>query len=111
MSDFLQVITTTNSEETASKIAQQLVEDRLAACVQVQGPLTSTYWWQGTIEKSQEWSCVIKTNSKRYLEVEAKIRALHPYEEPEILAFPVVQGSGSYLRWLSSIVDPASDGT
>ena len=109
MPEFLQVVTTVDDEQHATNIAQQLVESRLAACVQVKGPFTSTYWWEGKIESAREWSCVIKTSSKRYDEVEEKIRALHPYEEPEILAFPVVKGSESYLRWLSSIVDSTSD--
>ena len=109
MHEFLQVVTTVDEERHAANLARQLVKSRLAACVQVKGPFTSTYWWKGKIETAREWGCVIKTSSKRYSEVEAKIRALHPYEEPEILAFPVVRGSESYLEWLASIVDSAPD--
>jgi periplasmic divalent cation tolerance protein len=108
MSDFLQVVTTVDDEQHATKIARQLVEGRLAACVQVEGPLQSSYWWQGKVETAREWRCTIKTTEDRYEELEEKIRALHPYEEPEILAFPIARGSEGYLGWLSSIVRPTS---
>jgi periplasmic divalent cation tolerance protein len=108
MSDFLQVITTVDDEDHASKIAQELVGGHLAACVQVEGPIQSTYWWKGKVERAEEWRCTIKTTAERYEELEQKIRALHPYEEPEILAFRVARGSEGYLGWLSSIVRPTS---
>ncbi len=106
MRGILQVVTTVDDEQNATKIAKQLVECRLAACVQVEGPIQSSYWWQGKVETTREWRCSIKTTEGRYKELEEKIRALHPYEEPEILAFAVVQGSKSYLDWLESIVSP-----
>lgn len=102
MTNFIQVFTTTARKQEAQQIAQTLVEERLAACVQILGPITSTYRWQGTIETSEEWLCLIKTRQELYAQLEASIRRVHPYEVPEILALPVVAGSPSYLAWLET---------
>jgi periplasmic divalent cation tolerance protein len=101
MADYLQVTTAAGSEEEAERISAALVERRLAACVQVIGPISSRYRWQGEIEREREWLCLAKTEASRYDEVEAAIRELHSYEEPEIVATPIVAGSPGYLAWLS----------
>lgn len=101
MTEAIQVVTTTGSKEEAEKIAGELVARRLAACVQVSGPITSTYHWEGKLETSQEWLCVAKTLRSCYRELEAAIRELHSYDVPEILAFDVVAGSRDYLDWLA----------
>jgi periplasmic divalent cation tolerance protein len=100
MTDILQIITTTASAEDARRIARALVEQRLAACVQIVGPIESVYRWQGKIETAGEFQCWIKTRSDLFDRVEQTIRQLHPYEVPEILAVPVVAGSQKYLDWL-----------
>jgi len=104
MTEYLQVITTTDRPDKAAEIARTLVQQRLAACVQVAGPITSTYRWQGKIETSQEWQCLAKTRRDLYGQVEKTIRQIHSYEEPEILAVPVADGSRSYLAWLDGQV-------
>jgi len=104
MTDCIQIVTTTERKEDAEAIARSLVEDRLAACVQVLGPVTSTYRWEGKIETSQEWQVWAKTRRKLYDRVEEAIRRLHPYDVPEILAVPIVAGSQSYLAWLAGEV-------
>ena len=96
----IQVVTTTANKPDAEKIATALVQQRLAACVQVDGPLLSCYRWQGAIETAEEWRCTIKTTPEAYAQVEQAIRQLHPYEVPEILATPIVAGSPAYLDWL-----------
>lgn len=101
MTEHLQVLTTIDSEAAAERIAAALVERRLAACVQVVGPISSTYRWQGEVERAREWMCVAKTTAERYPEAEAAIRELHSYEEPEIVATPIVAGSAGYLAWVS----------
>jgi periplasmic divalent cation tolerance protein len=106
MSEHLQVTTTIDSEAAAERIAAALVERGLAACVQVLGPIASTYRWQGEVERAREWICVAKTTTARYPEVEAAIRELHAYEEPEIVATAIVAGSSGYLDW----IDVASGG-
>jgi periplasmic divalent cation tolerance protein len=102
MIDYIQVVTTTESREDAEQIARSLVEERLAACVQVIGPIISTYRWRGQIETAQEWQCWIKSRRDLYDRIEQAIRRLHPYEVPEILAIPAVAGSADYLAWLEA---------
>ncbi|MEI8375869.1 MAG: divalent-cation tolerance protein CutA [Planctomycetota bacterium] len=102
MSTYIQVLTTTARREEAERIARELVELRLAACVQIVGPITSTYHWQGKIETGEEWQCLVKTRSDLFTRVEEAIRRIHSYEVPEILAVPVVAGSASYLAWLNA---------
>jgi periplasmic divalent cation tolerance protein len=101
MADYVQVMTTAGSEGEAERIAALLVERRLAACVQIVGPIVSRYRWRGAIEREREWQCLAKTERSRYREVEAAIREEHSYEEPEILAIPVLDGSAGYLAWIS----------
>lgn len=109
MTDALQVVTTTASQEEAQTIAQALVSRRLAACVQVVGPIASTYHWQGKVETSQEWLCLIKTQRSHYGALEQAIGELHSYEVPEILALGVVAGSRGYLDWLGGELNDVSD--
>jgi periplasmic divalent cation tolerance protein len=104
MPELIQVVTTLEHREDAERIARALVEQRLAACVQVVGPITSTYRWRGKIETAQEWQCWAKSRCNLYDEIEQAIRRLHPYEIPEILAVPIVAGSASYLAWLDAEV-------
>jgi periplasmic divalent cation tolerance protein len=105
MAEYVQVLTTVGSEEEATKISKALLERRLAACVQTSGPITSRYRWQGKLEQTREWQCLAKTEASLYDEVEAAIRSLHSYEEPEVLAIPVLAGSKGYLEWVSAGVD------
>ncbi len=100
MSEFLQVLTTTGSRADAEAIARALVERRLAGCVQVIGPIHSTYWWQGEIETAEEYLCLVKSSREAYPALEAAIQELHPYETPEIVALPIAAGSRAYLSWL-----------
>ncbi len=102
---FVQVTTTTQSNADAAKIAHALVEGRLAACAQVAGPITSTYWWQSALETADEYVCVIKTRAELYESVEAAILRLHPYETPEIVAIPILRASDDYLAWIERETD------
>lgn len=101
MTEYLQVTTTIDSEEKAQKLAQQLVERRLAACAQVVGPIVSTYYWKGQVESAREWMCIAKTTQMKYPALEEAILRLHSYETPEVLATPVVAGSQAYLDWIA----------
>lgn len=100
MSEFIQVTTTASTKEEAGRIAKALLEPRLAACVQIAGPIESHYWWKGQLEQSAEWLCIVKTLRVKYAAVEAAIRAAHSYEVPEIVAIPIDTGGASYLAWL-----------
>jgi len=100
MAEFITVQTTIDSKEGAQKIAEAIVHKRLAACAQVAGPITSTYWWEGKLEQAEEWICTAKTRKELYSELEQAIRENHTYDTPEILAIPVVAGIKSYLDWI-----------
>ncbi|MES2565107.1 MAG: divalent-cation tolerance protein CutA [Pseudomonadota bacterium] len=97
----LLVFTNLPDRESAMKLAQTLVEQRLAACVNVLGGCDSVYRWQGAVEQADEVPVLIKTRAGRYGEVEAAIRQLHPYELPEVIAVPVAQGLPEYLAWVT----------
>ena len=109
MTGAIQVITTTGTKQDANKVARALIEARLAACVQVVGPVTSRYWWDDEIEEAEEWLCLIKTTASLFERLEEAIRAAHPYDVPEILATPVVAGSADYLAWLREEVHPTPE--
>jgi len=97
------VLVTAGSQQEAEAIATSLVESRLAACVNVL-PIQSVYTWKGEINKEQEWQLLIKTDLAQFPNLEAKIRELHSYEVPEIIALPILAGSHSYLNWISASV-------
>lgn len=87
-------------EPTATSIARALVEEGLAACVNVSGEVRSIYRWRGSVEEARERLLVIKARADRLDALAARIVALHPYEVPELLALPVARGLGPYLEWL-----------
>ena len=107
MTGFIQVVTTVGDKDTAQQIARALVEQRLAGCVQVIGPITSTYWWNEQVESAEEFLCLIKTRADVFDRLAAAIRAVHPYDVPEILALPVTAGGVSYLDWLNREIRPS----
>ena len=96
----LHVVTTVDSTDAAATLARSAVNARLAACAQVSGPITSTYWWNGAVEDAQEWVITFKTTADSYAALEQHIRENHPYETPEILALPIVAGNPAYLSWV-----------
>lgn len=100
MAEYIQVSTTTDKKEDAERISREIVEKRLAACVQISGPVTSVYRWKDNMEETEEWLLIMKTGKELYPELEEAIKKIHPYETPEILAVPVVAGSKSYLDWV-----------
>jgi periplasmic divalent cation tolerance protein len=99
------VLTTADSEEIADRIAHTLVERRLAACVNVVGPVRSVYRWKGEIVSDQERMLVIKTSAARFPEVRETIRELHTYDVPEVLAIAVADGDRPYLDWLADCLE------
>jgi periplasmic divalent cation tolerance protein len=101
----VQVSTTLPDEEAAHTIATCLIEERLAACAQVSGPVSSTYRWKGTVERAQEWYCHLKTTSTLSPALQERIRELHPYEIPEIIAMPIAEGDPEYLKWIAEAVN------
>jgi periplasmic divalent cation tolerance protein len=98
----LVVISNLPSRDAADKLAAQLVAAKLAACVNILAPCRSVYRWKGEVQHDEEHPMLIKTTRERYPEVEAAIRAGHPYELPEIIALPVAEGLPAYLDWVKN---------
>ena len=101
MDEIVIILTNLPDRASALKLAGELVEQRLAACVNVLAECSSVYRWEGRIKSAAEVPVLIKTRAQRYDEVEAEIRRLHPYELPEIVAVPVVRGLDEYLEWVA----------
>jgi len=103
---FLQVQTATDSRAEAVEIAQAAVEARLAACAQVAGPIASTYWWEDELERAEEWLVMLQLPASRYDDLAEFLAERHSYDDPEIIATPIVAGSQSYLAWLAEETRP-----
>lgn len=99
-SRFLQVQTTTDSRAEAVELARAAVELRLAACAQVSGPIASTYWWEDSVERAEEWQLTLKLPAAGYPALADFITRRHSYDEPEIVALPIIAGSVAYLSWI-----------
>lgn len=108
MTDLRIVLSTAGSAEEARKIANQLVERRLAACVNIVPQIESIYRWQGKVESAQEWLLLIKTTAEKFPAVRDTIRELHSYELPECVLLGIEDGSPDYLQWLSDSVAKSS---
>jgi periplasmic divalent cation tolerance protein len=98
--EFCVVLTTTNSEEGAEKIADAVLEKRLAACVQIM-PIRSKYIWEGKVEASRELLLLIKAKASNFADLRDTIISLHAYDVPEVISLPVADGSASYLEWIA----------
>jgi periplasmic divalent cation tolerance protein len=104
VTDCCQVTTTLPGRALADRVAALLVDERLAACAQVLGPVTSIYRWEGRVETAEEWYCHLKTTAGRLSAVRQRVRELHPYDTPEVIAVPIVDGDPAYLRWIRESV-------
>ena len=103
---YLQVQTTTDSRAEAMELARDAVQARLAACAQVAGPVMSTYWWDDDLERAEEWLLLLKLPAARYQELADFLSQRHSYDEPEIVATPIVRGSAAYLSWMEEETRP-----
>jgi periplasmic divalent cation tolerance protein len=99
-----QVTTTLPDRVSADKLAEILVAERLAACGQVLGPVSSTYHWEGRLEQAEEWYCTLKTTEQRLPALQKRIRELHPYQTPELIVLPISGGDAQYLEWVHAEV-------
>lgn len=102
------VLITAGSPEEAHKIANLLVEEKLAACVQILPPMESVYRWQGKIERATEVLLIAKALAQDFVALEARVRGMHSYETPEVVAIPIAAISEPYLRWLLDVTGEAS---
>jgi periplasmic divalent cation tolerance protein len=109
MSDLVIVLTTMPDDARSDELARALIDERLAACVNVHGPMTSSYRWNGRVERDPERQIVIKTTRGRLPALESRLHALHPYDLPEWVVLGVEQASAAYANWVASEVDPARE--
>lgn len=91
---------TAPSEEEAAALGRTAMEGRLAACAQVSGPITSTYWWEGEVTSASEFVCTLKTSADRLPALVDAVKEAHRYELPEIVAVPIAAGDPAYLAWI-----------
>ena len=103
MNDALVVLVTVPSREDSERIAEALVGESLAACVNILGPIRSIYRWQGAVCRDDEYLLLIKTTAARYAELEARVLALHTYENPEVISVAVEKGAVGYLGWIKDV--------
>jgi periplasmic divalent cation tolerance protein len=101
MNEYLLVISTVPSEDEGNTIAQKIVEERLAACVTVTSAVQSFYWWEEDISNDKEFILFIKTKTSLFPKLEERIKTLHSYQVPEIIALPIHTGSKDYLDWIN----------
>ena len=106
MSDELIVFVTVPSGEDASRIGEALVSEKLAACVNVVPGIESIYRWEGKVARDAEWLLIIKTTDERFEEMERRVKGLHSYTTPEVIALKISRGSAEYLKWLRGAVTP-----
>ena len=99
------ILITTSSEGEARKIADLLLNERKAACVNIVPKVESLYWWQGNIESAQEYLLIVKTNTAKLKEITDLIKKVHTYEVPEIIALPIIGGNEDYIKWLDTILE------
>jgi periplasmic divalent cation tolerance protein len=103
--DSIVVLITAPNADEATRIAERLVERKLAACVQMLPPMTSIYVWKGEVQRESEILLIAKSTRAKFDELEEAVRAIHSYETPEIIALPIVAGSESYLSWLANCLE------
>ena len=104
----LLVLTNLPDRAAAERLADTLIEKRVAACVNILAPCRSVYRWKGAVQHDEEYPMLIKTAAERYPDLEAAIRAAHPYELPEIIAVPIERGLPAYLEWLAAEAAPGT---
>ncbi len=105
MGEYIVVLCTCPDLDVSEKIANHLVENKIAACVNITSKINSVYFWQGVVERDTEYLLIIKTKSKLFEKLENEIKSLHPYTVPEIIAMPVILGSKDYLNWIDETVN------
>jgi len=102
MTDYVQALTTVDSADASEQLARSITSARLAACVQIVGPIKSIYWWEGELDEAEEWQLLIKTTTERLSELVAHIKEHHSYDIPEIIVTPIIGGNAEYMAWISA---------
>jgi periplasmic divalent cation tolerance protein len=109
MSSYIVVIVTTANRDEAMKIVRSLLKERLIACANIVGPVSSIFWWEGKIEEAGEFLVFMKSHENHFERLSERIAEIHSYEVPEIIALPIIKGSQSYLKWLGDSLQSVND--
>lgn len=106
---YITVMVTTPSKEEALKIARRLLDDRLIACANIVGPVSSLFWWENKIDEATEFLAIMKSREELFQKLSERVKELHSYQVPEIIALPIIAGSPSYLNWLDACLKPVKN--
>jgi len=106
---YIVVIMTTSNKEEAAKIVRSLLKERLIACANIVGPVSSLFWWQGKIDEENEFLVFMKSHKSLFERLSERVTEIHSYEVPEIIALPIIEGSPPYLKWLKTSLQPVSE--
>ena len=102
MASYVIVFMTVPDEKEATKIVRSLLQERLIACANIVGPVSSLFWWEGKIDKASEFLVIMKSRKNLFKKLSERVKELHSYEVPEVIALPVIEGLPSYLNWLGA---------
>jgi len=103
---YIVVIMTTSNKEEAEKIVRSLLKERLIACANILGPVSSLFWWQGKIDEAKEFLVFMKSHKSLFERLSERVREIHSYDVPEIIALPIIEGSPPYLDWMNTCLQP-----
>ncbi len=106
---YVVVIITTPHKEEAVKIVRSLLKEKLIACANILGPVSSLFWWQGKIDEENEFLVFMKSNKSLFKRLSERVTEIHSYDVPEIIALPIIEGSPPYLDWLRASLQPVSE--
>ena len=101
---YIVIFVTTKDVKQAQKIANGLLQDKLIACANIVGGVRSLFWWEGKVDSAKEALLILKTKKSLFKKAAARVRALHSYQTPEIIALPIIEGNEDYLKWISASV-------
>jgi periplasmic divalent cation tolerance protein len=102
------IVTTTQNKEEAVKIVRSLLKERLIACANILGPVSSLFWWQGKIDEENEFLIFMKSRKSLFERISKRVTEIHSYDVPEIILLPIIEGSPPYLDWLRDSLQPVS---
>ena len=100
--NLIMIMITSSSEQEAKKIIEKLLKNRLIACGNLIGPISSSFWWKDCIETSKEYLILLKSRNDLFNKIEKEVLRLHSYEVPEMIVFPIIDGSKDYLKWINT---------
>ncbi len=110
MSSYVVVLMTASDKKEASKIVRSLLDDRLIACANIIGPVSSLFWWEGKIDEASEVLVIMKSRKDLFKRLSERVKETHSYEVPEVLELPITEGLPSYLEWMSASLHGEGDG-